>query len=274
MFPMIGLIQVGQQARADRYAYISFIGLFIVAVWMVADWARRDRVPRAWIAVPATVILVVLSAVTHRQIGFWSDTPAVWSRALAVTQNNFVAHNGLASYLGDQGHDEEAAVHLRAALAIEPDNLPAALGLAAYEHERGNLPAAIELYKTVAHHAGDPEQRATAYSGLGSAYRQIDDYSDAKQCYQAALQLSPGRPIALVGLGLVAWHDGNFSEAVQQFSDAVAAAPSDIGYLLLARALEQAGRSTEAHAARLTATHISSNLDEAQRQADALLAGK
>jgi len=274
MFPMIGLIQVGQQARADRYAYISFIGLFMIAVWTVADWARRNQVPRFWVAVPATVILIALSAATHRQIGFWSDTPMVWSRALDVTQNNFVAHTALASYLGEQGQVEGAAVHLRAALAIEPDNLPAALGLGAYEHERGNLPAAIELYKTVALHAGDPERRATAYNGLGSAYRQIDDYSDAKQCYQAALRLSPGRPIALVGLGLVASHEGNFTEAIQQFSDAIAVAPSDIGYLLLARALEQDGRSTEAHDARVSASHISSNLYEAQRQADALLAGK
>lgn len=274
MFPMIGLVQVGQQARADRYAYISFIGLFMIAVWAVADWAHRNQVPRSWVAVPATVILIALSAVTHRQIGFWSDTTTVWSRSLDVTQDNFVAHTALASYLAEQGQVEEAAVHLRAALAIEPDNLPAALGLAAYEHERGNLPAAIELYKTVALHPGDPERRATAYSGLGSAYRQIDDYSDAKQCYQAALQLSPGSPIALVGLGLVAWHDADFGEAVQQFSNATTAAPSDIGYLLLARALDQAGRSTEAHAARVSASHISSNLDEAQSQADALLAGK
>ncbi len=274
MFPLIGLVQVGEQARADRYAYMSFIGLFMIAVWMVADWARRGQVRRAWVAVPTTVILIALGLATHRQIGFWRDAPTVWSRSLAVTQNNFVAHTALADYLGQQGQVEEAAVHLRAALAIEPDYLPAVLGLGAYEHERGNLPAAIELYKTVALHYGDPDLRATAYSGLGSAYRQMDDYSDAKRCYQSALRLSPGRPVALVGLGLVAQHDGDLTEAVQRFSNAMAVAPSDVGYLLLAHALEQAGRSTEAHDARLRASFISPNLGEAQRQADAMLAGK
>ena len=274
MLPMIGLVQVGQQARADRYAYISFIGLFLIAVWTVADWARRGRVARAGVAVAATVILIALSVATHRQIGYWSDPPTVWLRALEVTQDNFVAHTALADYLGQQGRDEEAAVHLRAALAIEPDYLPAALGFGAYEHQRGNLPAAIGLYKTVALHHGNPNLRATAYSSLGSAYRQMDDYPDAKQCYQSALQLSPGRPVALVGLGLVAQHDGDLAEAIQQFSNAMAVAPSDVGYLLLAHALEQAGRSTEAHAARLRASLISPNLGEAQRQADELLAGK
>jgi tetratricopeptide (TPR) repeat protein len=274
MFPMIGIIQVGQQARADRYAYISFIGLFIIAVWSVADWTHRIQVPRACIAVPAALILIALSVATHRQIGFWRDSSTVWSRALAVTQNNFVAHTALASDLAQQGKVDEAADHLRAALAIEPDHLPAVLGLAAYEHQRGDLPAAVEHYKIVALHEGDPDRRATAYSGLGSVYRQMNDYPDAKQSYQSALQLSPGRPIALVGLGLVAQHDRDLTEAIQQFSNAMADAPSDVGYLLLAQALEQAGRSTEAHAARLSASMMSANLQEAQKQANEMLAGK
>ncbi|MGA9643498.1 MAG: tetratricopeptide repeat protein [Terriglobales bacterium] len=274
MVPMIGLLQVGQQARADRYAYISFIGLFVIAVWTVADWARRAKVPRASVAVAAAVILVALSVATHRQIGFWRNTPTAWLRALAVTQNNFVAHTGLAIYLDQQGQTEEAALHFRAALAIDPDHLPAVLGLGACEHQRGNLPAAIERYKTVALHPGDPYLRSSAYTGLGSAYRQMGDYPDAQQSYQSALQLSPARPDALVGLGLVAQHDGDLAAAIQQFSDAIAVAPTDIAYLLLAHALEQAGRSAEAQAARQRASLISPDLDQAQKQADALLAGR
>jgi tetratricopeptide (TPR) repeat protein len=274
MAPMIGLVQVGLQARADRYAYIPFIGLFIIAAWTAADWLCRSPVPRAGVAALATVILIALSVLTHRQIGFWRDTPTAWSRALDVTQNNLVAHTALGSYLDDQGRTEEGAVHFQAALAIDPDYLPAILAVGAYEHQRGNLPAAIAHYKSVTLHRGYPALRASAFSGLGSAYRQMGDYPDAKRCYESALQLSPGRPVALVGLGLVAQHNGDLAEAIQQFSNAMAVAPSDIGSLLLAQALEQAGRSTEAHAARLRASLISPDLDEAQRQANALLAGK
>ena len=274
MFPMIGLVQVGGQALADRYAYIPFIGLFVMAVWTVADWAERRKIPAAGIAVATTVVLIALGVVTHRQIGFWRDTPTMWRRALEVTENNFVAHTNLATFLDQQGQVEEAAEHLRAALAIQPDDLIATLSLGTYEHQHGNLPAAIERYKIVALHATDPDLRTTAYSNLGSAYRQVGDYDDAKQCYERALQLSPRHSIAIVGLGLVALHEGDLVEAIGQFSNAMAVEPTDIGYLLLAHALELAGHATEAQAARQRAGLISPNLDEAQRQADALMAGK
>jgi len=274
MFPMIGLVQVGGQALADRYAYIPFIGLFMMAVWTVADWAERRQIPAAWMAVAALVVLIALGVVTHRQIGFWRDTPTMWRRALEVTENNFIAHTNLATFLDQQGQVEEAAEHLRAALAIQPDDLIATLSLGTYEHQHGNLPAAIERYKVVALHAADPDLRTTAYSNLGSAYRQVGDYDDAKQCYDRALQLSPRHSIAIVGLGLVALHEGDLVEAIGQFSNAMAVEPTDIGYLLLAHALELAGHATEAQAARQRAGLISPNLDEAQRQADALMAGK
>jgi tetratricopeptide (TPR) repeat protein len=274
MFPMIGLVQVGGQALADRYAYIPFIGLFVMAVWTVADWAERRKIPAAGIAVATTVVLIALGVVTHRQIGFWRDTPTMWRRALEVTENNFVAHTNLATFLEQQGQVQEAADHLRAALAIQPDDLIATLSLGTYEHQHGNLPAAIERYKIVALHATDPDLRTTAYSNLGSAYRQVGDYADAKQCYERALQLSPRHSIAIVGLGLVALHEGDLVEAIGQFSNAMAVEPTDIGYLLLAHALELAGHATEAQAARQRAGLISPNLDEAQRQADALMAGK
>jgi tetratricopeptide (TPR) repeat protein len=274
MFPMIGLVQVGGQALADRYAYIPFIGLFVMAVWTVADWTGRRKIPVAGMVVAATVVLIALGVVTHRQIGFWRDTPTMWRHALEVTQDNFVAHTNLATFLEQQGQVEEAADHLRAALAIQPDDLIATLSLGTYEHQHGNLPAAIERYKIVALHAADPDLRTTAYSNLGSAYRQVGDYADAKQCYERALQLSPRHSIAIVGLGLVALHEGDLAEAIAQFSNAMAVEPTDIGYLLLAHALELAGHATEAQAARQRAGLISPNLDEAQRQADALMAGK
>jgi tetratricopeptide (TPR) repeat protein len=279
MFPMIGLVQVGGHAMADRFAYIPFIGLFVMAVWGVADWAGDRQISAAWVAVPATVVLIALGAATHRQIGFWRDSSTMWLRAIEVTQNNFVAHDNLAIYLAQRGRVEEAVVHLRAVLAIRPDDPLATLNLGTYELQHGNLQAAIERYKIVTLPTVDPDLRTTAYSNLGSAYRRLGDYANAKQSYEAALQLSPGRPsqapvFALVGLGLVAQHEGDFAEAVRQFSKAMAVAPTDVGYLLLARALDQSGRATEAQAARQQAGLLSRNLDAAQKQADALMQGK
>jgi Flp pilus assembly protein TadD len=84
----------------------------------------------------------------------------------------------------------------------------------------------------------------------------------------------PNRPIAIVGLGLIALHDGDFAEAVHQFSHAMTLQPTDVGYLLLARALEQAGRPADAEAARQTAKQLSPNFDEAIKEADGLISGK
>jgi tetratricopeptide (TPR) repeat protein len=274
LFPMIGLVQVGGHAMADRFAYIPFVGLFVIVVWTLADAVEQREIAAAWAIVPTVALLITLGAVTHRQIGFWRDSPTLWRRALDVTQNNFVAHTNLATFLEQNGQTGEAADHLRAALAIRPDDLPAALSLGTYEHQQGNLPAAIERYRQVALHAVDTNLRTTAYSNLGSAYRQLGDYTNAKVCYEAALNLSPGLPMAMVGLGLVAGHNGDFSEAVRQLSNAMAAQPTDVGYLLLARAYEQGGQPMESEAARQRASLISSDLDQAQRQANALIAGK
>ena len=271
MLPMIGLVQVGGQARADRYAYLPFIGLFLMIVWAAADWAGQRDLRPVWSGIAAVAILAALSVVTYRQIGYWRDSPTLWLRALAVTEDNFVAHDNLAIFLAQRGREEEAVGHLRAALAIKPNDLLAMLNLGTYEHGHGNLPSAIERYRYVASHAADIDLRANAYANLGSAYRQMGDYEDAKLSYQAALQLMPGRPLSIVGLGLVAEHEGNFAEAARQFSNAMAIQPTDVGYVLLAQALEKEGHVNEARVARERAAQISSDLSAAEREADGLM---
>lgn len=276
MFPMIGIIQVGAHAMADRFAYIPFIGLFVMVVWAVAGWLDPPKIaPASSVRITAAIAIVAALAAfalaTHRQIAYWRNSQTVWERALAVTNNNFVAEDNLALFLAQTGHEEESAAHLRAALAIKPDDVLAMLDLGTYEHGHGNVLSAIERYKFVAAHAADREVRTNAYANLASAYRQIGDYQDAKYWYQQALQLTPGRPMSLVGLGLIAEHDGDYAEAIRQFSQAMAIQPTAVGYLLLADALEHAGQTQEAEAARQQGARFSRNLDEAQKQANDLL---
>ncbi len=276
LLPMIGLVQVGAQAMADRYAYIPFVGLFLMVTWLAADWAKAHQLSARWLAIPAISYLLVLGTLTYRQVGYWHDIPSFWLRTLALTQNNYVAHDTLGEFLASQGRTEEAAAHFRAALAIRPDDLPANLNLGTYEHGRGNLPAAIDRYQMVALHAGNVGLRATAYGNLGSAYRQMGESMKAKQCYEMSLQLAPDRPMAMamIGLGLIAQKDGDLPEAVRQYSRAMAVQPTDVGYLLLARVLQQQGRSDEAKAIFERVARFSPNLAEAQKTAESLLSGK
>ncbi len=188
--PMIGLVQVGYQAMADRYAYIPFIGLFLMLTWLAADWAQAHRFGIRWLAIPAVSCLLVLGTLTYRQVGYWHDTESFWRRTVALTQDNYIAQNNLGDFLLNQGKTEEAAAHFRAALAIRPNGLAANLNLGAYEDGRGNLPAAIERYQLVARDAGDAGMRATAYGSLGFAYRGLGQSMKAKQCFETALQLA------------------------------------------------------------------------------------
>ncbi len=273
LVPMIGLVQVGAQGMADRYAYVPFIGLFLMLTWLVADWAQANQVRPEWLAVAAVGWLLVLGALTYRQIGYWHDIPLFWSRTLALTENNYVAHDTLGEYLARQGRTEEAAAHFRAALAIRPDDLPANLDLGTYEHGRGNLPAAIERYRIVALHAGNVNLRATAYGNLGSAYRQMGELTKAKLCFETALQLAPEQSMAMIGLGLIAERNGDPSEAVRQYSRAMAMQPTEVGFLLLAHALQQVGRADEADAILERVARLSPNLAEAQATAESLRSG-
>jgi protein O-mannosyl-transferase len=275
LVPMIGLVQVGDQALADRYAYIPFIGLFAMFVWLIADWANARGIVGRWLAVPAVACLLALGILTVRQVPYWHDTESFWRRTIALTEDNYVAHGELAALLHEQGKTEEAIEQIRAVLAIRPDDAPANLVLAEYERSRGDFPAAIERYQAVAQHsAGTAGVRARAYASLGSTYRQMGQPMKAKESYEMSLQLAPNQPRLIVTLGVMAEAGGDLPAAVQQYSRAIAAQPTDVGYLLLAHALQQEGRTNEAKAAFEHAVSISSNLPQAEEQAKAILAGK
>jgi tetratricopeptide (TPR) repeat protein len=274
LVPMIGLVQVGFQAIADRYAYIPFIGLFLMITWTLADWTQARKISAKWLAIPAVCCLLALGTLTYRQVGYWHDTSSFWLRTLVLTQDNFVAQNNLGEFLLNQGRTEEAAAHFRSALAIRPDSLIANLNLGAYEDRRGNLPAAIERYQMVARHAADSGMRASAYSSLGFAYRGMGQATRAKQCFEMALQLEPDWARAMTGLGLIAQENGDTTEAIRQYSRAAAVQPTDVGYLLLAQALRQDGRLDEATAISERVARFSPNLAEAQKAVDSFLSGK
>jgi tetratricopeptide (TPR) repeat protein len=274
LVPMIGLVQVGSHAMADRFAYIPFIGLFLMLTWLAADCTKARQISARWLAIPAVSCLLVLGTLTYRQVGYWHDIESFWRRTLALTQDNYIAQVNLGDFLFSQGRTEEAAAHFRAALAIRPDGLTANLNLGAYEDSRGNLPAAIERYQMVAGHAAAPGMRATAYSSLGFAYRGMGQSMKAKQCFETALQLDPDWARAMIGLGLIAQENGDLAEAIRQYSRAAAVQPTDAGYLLLAQALRQEGRLDEANAISERVARFSPNLAEAQKTAESLLSGK
>ncbi len=272
MVPMVGLVQVGSQALADRYAYLPFIGLFMMVVWAIADTARKGQLPFAGTAIPAVAVLIACAAISAHQISFWHDSETLWTHTLEVTENNFVAHDKLADVLISQGRIEGAFQHYRSAVEIFPADAPANLNIGVYYHSHGDLLRAREQYQKVLQSAGDPSVRADAYSNLASLCRQTGDYDHARENFQAALRLDPDKPIALIGLGLIARRNRDFDQAITQYLHALAVQPTAVGYLLLEESLRQSGHSGPADTFREKAQGLTGNLDQASQTAANLLA--
>ena len=271
LVPMIGLVQVGGQSMADRYAYLPLIGLFVMIAWGVADWAQHKHLPTRWLGIPTVLVLLIFSLLTHRQLAYWHDSITLWSHALEVTSRNFVAEDSLGGALVNEGRYDEAIPHFRSAVKINPRDPLGHLNICAYEQQHENFAQAVEHCRMVLQFTRDPGLQVNAYSNLGGAYRKIGDPDHARASYEAALRLAPQNPTALMGMGLLAQSRGDFAEAIREYSQTVAVQASDVAYLLLARALEQTGRVQEARAARDEAGHISSDISQAERNVDHLL---
>jgi protein O-mannosyl-transferase len=272
LVPMIGFVQVGVQAMADRYAYLPFIGLFIMVCWGVAEAAERQRVSSARLGAVSVAALLALGLVAHKQIGYWENNVTLWSHALEVTRGNWLAENNLGGALMEEGKPEQAISHFRAAAAIYPDDPVSHLDIGFYEQQHKNWPQAIEQYHEVLKVTPSPKLRAEAYNNLAMIDRDLGDYGAARDHFQQAVNASPGYVSAWVGLGLAAQKTGDLPLAVQAYSRAIQIQPSGFGYLLLARALEQSGHKEEAQAATQQAKKWSENFNETQRVADRLLA--
>jgi tetratricopeptide (TPR) repeat protein len=282
LVPMIGIVTVGEQTMADRYAYISFIGLFIAVVWAVNDWASKGRAPgregmghrigTASLAA-ATVVMCVLGVLTYHQLGYWHDDETLWRYTLGVTDHNYMAHDNLALALAREGRSDEAVVEFRAANALHKYPPAQVIALALYEERVGHAAEAIEECKSVLRTAnnGDPRLQSAAWTTLGQAQLQLRQYDQAAESYQNALRLSPENEMALVGSALVALGQEKSEEAVADLAHVVKIDPSDVNFLLLAQALRQAGHDDEAERATAEAGKISSNISQAQSAAGQLL---
>jgi tetratricopeptide (TPR) repeat protein len=284
LVPMIGLVQVGVQAIADRYAYLPLVGLFIMTVWAAADWLAYKRVATAWQTGVSIAVLLALAIVARQQLGYWSDNVKLWSRvitlesqALQTNPDNWVAENNLGHALLNVDQEEQAIVHFRAAVAINPADADSALNIGAYEQGHRELFAAIEQYKKVIAMTQGTARlnavtRAQAFRNLGLAYRQLGDYADARQSFQQAVNLNPSDGESWLGLGIMAHKLGDLNTAIPAYSNALKVESLDWVYVLMAKALEQTGRHDEARAAMQKARVVSKDLEQTQLTAEKVLA--
>jgi hypothetical protein len=189
LVPMIGLVQVGRQAMADRYAYLPLLGIFIMVCWGVADWAAEERLPAALLPAVSIVVVLALSIVARRQIGYWADNVILWAHTIQVTPPNYVAQDNLGGALMGHKRLDEAVVHFREAEAIHPVDPISTFNIGFYDQEHGNFYGAIEQYKRAIILTTSPSVKIQAWNDMGFAYRSLGNSQQAHECFEAAKKL-------------------------------------------------------------------------------------
>lgn len=191
MVPVIGVIQVGSQAMADRYTYIPSIGISIIIAWIAAEILAKWQFLKPYFAVLAGLIVVTLFMTTRHQVGYWRNSGTLYEHTLEVTENNYLMHNFYGNYLCEQGQLYEAESHIHKALQINPNlwgmwDIHKNLGLVYLR--QGNLDGAIEHFNEVLKKKPDLFR---VYNDLGTAYARKGNYDLAIEKFNEGLRLKP-----------------------------------------------------------------------------------
>ncbi len=190
LVPMLGIVQVGMQAMADRYAYVSFIGLFIIVCWGMPELAEFLHLPRYAMGIAGIAAILTLAVAARRQLDYWQTEEGLWRHALEITTRNWIAEGELGTALAVGGRVEEAVPHFYNVLAIAPTDTTANMGLAIYELKRGRFHEAIGFYQLVVKEKGTKTDRVVnAWIGMAKAYFRLGENQKAQECLQTAKRL-------------------------------------------------------------------------------------
>ncbi len=188
LVPVIGLVQVGAQARADRYTYLPQIGLYIMIVWGTADWVGTGCQRKVLLGLAAVLVLGGLSVAARAQTVYWKDSITLWRHALAVNAQNALAHNGLGEAFADKGQMDEAIRQYQEALRLEPDYADAHNNLYNALRHKGQLADLIAQFKEAIRLKPDD---AAAHYNLGAALGDSGQIAEAITQLQEAIRLKP-----------------------------------------------------------------------------------
>ena len=222
--PVIGGVQVTDQAMADRFTYLPQIGLGIALVWGLGD-RRWSWLRYRWLCgVGSALALAVLMGWAWRQALFWRDSETIWRRTLACTSRNYFAHNNLGVALTDRGQVAEAVAHYRKSLEIEPDFAETYNNLGEILRRQGKPDEAIALFRRGL--AIDPRYTEAHYN-LGIASASQGRLDEAEDQFRQTLKIDPNHAGAHNNLGVVLAFQGRLDEAAQHYREAIRIKPDN-----------------------------------------------
>jgi tetratricopeptide (TPR) repeat protein len=235
LVPVIGLVQAGEQAMADRFTYVPLIGIFVLVAWSLPSGRMTQAL--------AVAAVLALALQARAQVGVWKDSVSLFEHALAVDPENALAHMNLGVALTDRGELDRAATHLEASLRIRPAQAEAENALGNLWLDRGDALRAAEHYAAALHLA---PTYAVALNNLGFAVAKQGRFAEAIPYYERALRIDDRHALAENNLGVALARTGDMAAARAHFETALrldprqADAHSNLGALLVA-----AGRPAE-----------------------------
>jgi tetratricopeptide (TPR) repeat protein len=210
LVPVIGLIQVGQQSRADRYTYMPLVGIFIIVAWGVPELIARWRPRRALLQAAAGLAVLAFAVTAWFQVETWRNSFTLWTHALEVTTNNDRAYNGLGAELGNRGKIDEAIGKFEEAIRINPTFSDAHINLAVALAVQGKTNEALPHY---AEGLRLQPGRIDARNNYAAALEKAGRLDEAAQQYEISLRADPNQSDVDASLGLVLAQEGNLAEA-------------------------------------------------------------
>jgi len=244
LVPVIGIVQVGHHALADRYTYVPLIGLFIMVAWGVPDLVERVRYRHAALGAMAVTLISALSVCTWFQIQYWRDSVTLFEHTLRVSPGSALIHYNLGYVLAEQGKADAAIEHFSQAILIRPDYTSARIHLGAALFGQGKTAQGIEqLSKAVSQ---QPDNVLARYN-LGAAMLSQGRDDEAVEQFSEVLRLDPDNADALYNIGNAMAGGGKLDEAIRYYSEAVRINP-DYGqaHNSLGIAMAKQGRFREA----------------------------
>jgi tetratricopeptide (TPR) repeat protein len=244
LVPVIGLVQVGSQAMADRYTYLPLVGLFIAIAWGVpslfAGWHHRQSI----LAISATILLVSFTVCTWLQLRHWQNSITLFQHTVHVTTNNHFAHNNLGVALGHNGRLDEAISHYSEALRLKYDASEVHNNLANALAAQGSVDEAFKHYFEALRLEPDYDK---AHNNLGNALAGKGKVEEAINHYFEAIRINPDYAGAHYNLGNALAAQGNMDEAIKHYLEALRILPDWAGaHNNLGVSLEKRGKLKEA----------------------------
>jgi tetratricopeptide (TPR) repeat protein len=270
LVPVIGIVQAGRQAMADRYAYVPLLGIFVMTAWSVAEFSPRLPLGRGSRFALVAAVLSLYAVFSFVQIGYWRDSLTLFQHALQVTPDNSITEDNLGTAYVEKGLLEQAVPHYVAAIRLSPRLSNAHYDLATVLLRQNRLDEAQREYGIVLKTASDPLELAQAHNNLAVVLMQKNQSAEAGNEFAAAIGLNPNEVNSFIGRGSLAFQAGNLDAALADFTRAIQIAQSPSAYFWMGRTLEGKGEMASAMHAYENAARIAPDFVAAKDRADFL----